>query len=1125
MGGGGFCKRLLQFFLGDLFRDNPPIIRGVADRDETAEGLLYAKANGIFTCSDYRDLINLEGLDLIIELTHEKALGNTIRDLLPPEVKLIDHVEARLLWDQLLIEQEKYRIFKKITADCDQPGEVTKLFESFSSRLSDIVYKRNISFRILERELRSQEETLAQIIQGSTIPTFVINSDHVVTHWNRALEKLTGFSAREIVGTDKHWKPFRSAKRPIMADVILDRFETDDVDKYYGKKWRKSGLINGAFEADEFFPHLGENGRWLFFTAAPIKSHNGTIVGAIETLWDTTEDRKAQEERKKHIKKIEESEKALYQIIQGSTIPTFVINSDHVVTHWNRALEKLTGFAAHQMVGTRNQWKSFRSSKRPLMADIIVDGLKSDEIAKYYGKKWRKSALIDGGYEAEHFFPNLGEEGRWLFFTAAPIKSARGKLIGAIETLWDTTEDKKAQEERKKHTREIEESERELAQIIQGSTVPTFVINSDHIVTNWNRALENLTGWQSFEIVGTNKQWAPFWESERPSMADVILDQIGEDEIKRLYGETWRKSALIEGAYEAEMFFPKLGENGRWCWFTAAPIIGQDNEVIGAIETLLDTTDQKKAKEEQLRHAEELTTLCSIYTALNAPLSLNQRIQSTVEEIRSFISSERVCIFIMEKEDGFSLKYSACAETYDSQSCHLDNEMETIRKVAEADRSVIFNDVAVKTHENGEIAKDNQLSSMAYIPISAKERRGFGVLRICRKSGRFSEDERHLLELIGNRIGVTIENTLLQEEIKRKSEFQSKLIKSSNEGIVATDDKWNVITYNPAAESIFGYERSEIVQKINAMDIYPEAVAEMLKKKIKARSLVEDVSWHETTINAKNNEKIPVKFTGTLLREADETLGTVAFFQDLREVKRLERELVQSERLAAVGQTVAGMAHCIKNILHGFKGGSYLVNIGMNKDNTEKLKDGWGMIQRNITRTSDLVMDLLSYSKEREPEPENCFPNEIADDVCELLREIADENDVAIEKKFSPDVGEVVMDHRTLHRCLMNLTSNAIDACIFDPDVDKNHKVTVETILDPDHYLKFRVKDNGSGMDEYVRKRLFKSFFSTKGAKGTGLGLLVTGKLIEENNGTIDVESAIGEGTTFTIRLPYETAA
>jgi len=147
----------------------------------------------------------------------------------------------------------------------------------------------------VERELVERERALSQIIQGNTIPTFVIDKHHIVTHWNRAIEKLTGYKAKEIVGTNKQWLPFRSKERPLMADVIVDEMDEKEIGKYYVHGWRKSALIEGAYEAEEFFPHIGQEGKWLFFTAAPIKDADGETVGSIETLWDTTERKQAQE--------------------------------------------------------------------------------------------------------------------------------------------------------------------------------------------------------------------------------------------------------------------------------------------------------------------------------------------------------------------------------------------------------------------------------------------------------------------------------------------------------------------------------------------------------------------------------------------------------------------------------------------------------------------------------------------------------------------------------------------------------------------------------------------------------------------------------------------------------------
>ena len=855
----------------------------------------------------------------------------------------------------------------------------------------------------------------------------------------------------------------------------------------------------------------------FFFTAAPIRSGDGSLVGAIETFWDTTEKKEAEAQRIRHIREVEESRHVLSQIIQGSTIPTFVLNEEHVITHWNRALEQLTGYPAAQMVGSNHQWVPFWDSERPTMADVILDQKSDQEVWDLYGGKWKKSELIDGAFEAEVFFPRLGNGGKWCWFTAAPIKSADGTVVGAIETFWDTTEKKRADADRRRYTRKLEENQRTLSQIIQGSTIPTFVLNSDHIITHWNQALEKLTGHSSSEMVGTDRQWAPFWDSKRPSMADVILDQKSDHEIWELYGGQWKKSELIEGAFEAEVFFPRLSNGGRWCWFTAAPIKNADGSVVGAIETLWDTTATKRAEEEQRRRNRELATLCTIYAALNASTSLQERIEGAVLEIRDFMAAESVCLYMSEDQEGFDLRYfNACYADPGYGHAGPDAEAEMMRKVIRTDKPIVFSDADHAGHFSD--ATETSSPTFAYIPISAKETKGLGVMRIERETERFSSEELHLLDLMANRIGVTIENAMLHDEVIRKSNFQEKLIKSAHDGIIATDDQWRTVIFNPAAEQIFGYTADDVIATKDARDYLPQWVQETLSRA--GLEGEQSIPWTETDVKASTGDSIPVRFSGSMLREKRKMMGAVAFFQDLREIKQLEQELVNSERLAAVGQTVAGMAHCIKNILHGFKGGSYLVDVGLERDNTEKLRSGWEMIQRNISRTSGLVMDLLSYSKQREPEFETCQPNEIAEDVCALLEGVAHDHDVAMIRQFSDQITPVIMDPRTVHRCLMNLVTNAIDACIFDPQADKAHQVTVMTAKEEAATIRFDVTDNGCGMPAEVKEKLFASFFSTKGVKGTGLGLLVTAKLVEEHNGTIEVTSEEGQGTTFSLRFP-----
>ncbi len=358
-------------------------------------------------------------------------------------------------------------------------------------------------------------------------------------------------------------------------------------------------------------------------------------------------------------------------------------------------------------------------------------------------------------------------------------------------------------------------------------------------------------------------------------------------------------------------------------------------------------------------------------------------------------------------------------------------------------------------------------------------------------------------------------------ELRLQSNFMQKLIKTSEEGIVATDKKFNVVVYNPAAENILGYSPPEVLYTKKAKDLFSKELMRHYQARRHEKQNIAKLKHLETNILNKDGTAIPVRFIGTFLYERKKVMGSVAFLQDLREIKRLEKELLMSERLATVGQTVAGMAHGVKNILHGFKGGNYLMEVGFKKGDTDKLKAGWDMIQKNIKHTSELVMDLLSYSKVREPVYEACNPNEIAQDVCQVMEETAREHNVEMNKEFDPGIGRVAMDSRSIHTTLMNLVSNAIDACVFDDTPGKSLQVKLKTVLEDGNVVRFDIIDNGMGMSKEVKEKIFTSFFSTKGHKGTGLGLLVARKLIEDHGGTIDVHSKIGKGTTFIVKVPF----
>ena len=326
-------------------------------------------------------------------------------------------------------------------------------------------------------------------------------------------------------------------------------------------------------------PTWGKKGSGCALRPRRSGIRSGELIGAIETLEDITDRKKAELTQR-------ESEQQLFSVIEGSPIPTFVIGLDHKVIYWNRALEKLSRLAAEEMIGTNRHWQAFYAKERPCLSDLLVDQT-LETIPEWYGGVAR-SKLLEDTYEAEGFFPDLGEGGRWLRFTVSPIRSSRGALVGAIETLEDITE-------RKETEQKVIESEKRLHSIVQGFSIPAFVIGKDHNIIYWNRALEKLTNLKAKDMVGTNQQWRAFYGKERPCMADLLVDR-SADKVPKWYSGKYRKSDLIEEAYEATDFFPDLGKSGRWLRFTAAVIRDSRGALVGAVETLEDITERKLAE-------------------------------------------------------------------------------------------------------------------------------------------------------------------------------------------------------------------------------------------------------------------------------------------------------------------------------------------------------------------------------------------------------------------------------------------------------------------------------------------------------------------------------------------------
>lgn len=295
--------------------------------------------------------------------------------------------------EQVAVEALKAGVDDYIIKDPDSaylqmlPTLLAEVTSTFRNRLAHLA---------AEKSLLENRERLSSILEGLTVPTFVIDADHITTHWNLACEKITGVPACEVIGTRQHWRAFYPLERPVMADLVLDRTIEEEVATHYAGKYRRSEALEGSFEAEDFFPHFGEEGKWLFFTAAPLKSANGEVIGAIETLQDVTERRKAENALKESERRHRE-----LSITDGLT---GLYNSRHFFVRAHEEIERCNRYGSQLSLVLLDvdNFKQYNDTYGHLEGDHVLAGLAEVILREIRGAD---SAYRYGGEEFIVIFP------------------------------------------------------------------------------------------------------------------------------------------------------------------------------------------------------------------------------------------------------------------------------------------------------------------------------------------------------------------------------------------------------------------------------------------------------------------------------------------------------------------------------------------------------------------------------------------------------------------------------------------------------------------------------------------------------------------------------------------------
>ncbi len=345
------------------------------------------------------------------------------------------------------------------------------------------------------------ERNYRQLFENANDAIWVHDLEGNIIIANEATKKLVGYSVKEL--TKMNMRDFLSDEGLNLAGQVRRKLlEREPVEQPYEQSLTKKDGIKAILKL-----------------ATSLVTEDGKSIGFQHIARDVTEQKRAEE--------------MLTKIIDGSPVPTFAINKQHKVTHWNTAIESLSGVKKEEVVNTDQQWMIFYPEKRPVMADLIVEGASPEQIEVYYQDKGKKSHLIDGAYEAEYFFPDLGEDGKWLYFTASPIKDDTGEIIGAIETLRDVTEEKRMQDNLRYYLQEItraqeEERKRIARELHDDSAQALYALTRQ--VDNFVRANTNLPADNAAFLEDLGKQISKVLQDLRRFSQDLrppMLDDLG----------------------------------------------------------------------------------------------------------------------------------------------------------------------------------------------------------------------------------------------------------------------------------------------------------------------------------------------------------------------------------------------------------------------------------------------------------------------------------------------------------------------------------------------------------------------------------------------------------------------
>ncbi len=658
--------------------------------------------------------------------------------------------------------------------------------------------------------------------------------------------------------------------------------------------------------------------------------------------------------------------------------------------------------------------------------------------------------------------------------------------------------------EKQGEMKELEEEDEKISQIIDKNPIPTLVIDSKHIITHWNKALEGITGLSAEEMVGTKKQWKAFYSNERPILADLLVDNKSENDIVTYHSNKYHTSALAEGAYEGEGFFPHLGDDGKWFFFTAAPLRNVNGVTIGAIESLQDITEWTK---------------------------INDRVFSSEVKFRSIFENANDAIFLMN-EDTF---IECNPKTGEMFGCNREDILQRKPYEFSPPHQPDGRDSKGKALEriNAAFAGEPQF-------FEWKHKKLDGTLFDAEVGlNRIEIEGKAMLQAVVRDI---TERKQTEEKLRNSEEKYRNLVEMGPDAVITVNLEGLITSCNTAALKMIELPRDEYIGR-HLSEVGPLQEGDMPKylevldslKMGKTPPTLEfqfkrkdEISgWAEGHIGLlKRNGKI----IGSQLIISDITSKRMALneLKDAHELlftvnRGLERKI--QERTSEIEKLVKQKDEFINQLSHDLKTPLTPIMILMPIVNEQlkdvKSRDLMEVINRNVYFIKDLVdktVDLarLNSTKIEIVAEDTNLLSEV-NNIIENSQVLLDENNISIENKIGEKIF-VKADRLRLGELLNNLITNSIK---YTPD--SGGEITIDAKEEGD-FVTISVKDTGMGIKQERLSHVFDEFYiadiSRHDLDSSGLGLAICKRIVEKHGGKIRVESpGRGKGTAFYFTL------